>query len=119
MKTDIVELWRQLLGDLPRKLWHAFSTTDVFYHNLQLATSLTAFEYETLLMSSGIIFKKGDVTMYSKAQLDHLQEGLKDSFTIYINRSKIERNGNAKIILLDLSIKLTRLLHEKENNIAK
>ncbi|PCI08217.1 MAG: DNA polymerase III subunit delta' [Flavobacteriaceae bacterium] len=27
----------------------------------------------------------------------------------------IERNGNAKIILLDLSIKLTRLLHAKEN----
>ena len=26
----------------------------------------------------------------------------------------IERNGNAKIILLDLSIKLTRLLHIKE-----
>jgi DNA polymerase-3 subunit delta' len=28
----------------------------------------------------------------------------------------IERNGNAKIILLDLSIKLTRLLHTKENS---
>ncbi len=27
----------------------------------------------------------------------------------------IERNGNAKIILLDLSIKLTRFLHQKEN----
>ncbi|HHC79890.1 MAG TPA: DNA polymerase III subunit delta' [Flavobacteriia bacterium] len=27
----------------------------------------------------------------------------------------IERNGNAKIILLDLSIKLTRLLHQKES----
>jgi len=26
----------------------------------------------------------------------------------------IERNGNAKIILLDLSIKLTRFLHKKE-----
>ena len=26
----------------------------------------------------------------------------------------IERNANAKIILLDLSIKLTRLLHKKE-----
>ena len=26
----------------------------------------------------------------------------------------IERNGNSKIILLDLSIKLTRLLHQKE-----
>ena len=29
----------------------------------------------------------------------------------------IERNGNAKIILLDLSIKLTRLLHAKEDKI--
>ena len=29
----------------------------------------------------------------------------------------IERNGNAKIILLDLSIKLTRLLHTKEQQI--
>ena len=26
----------------------------------------------------------------------------------------IERNGNARIILLDLSMKLTRLLHKKE-----
>jgi len=29
----------------------------------------------------------------------------------------IERNGNAKIILLDLSIKLTRLLHAKETSV--
>jgi DNA polymerase-3 subunit delta' len=29
----------------------------------------------------------------------------------------IERNGNAKIILLDLSIKLTRLLHQKEKQL--
>ena len=29
----------------------------------------------------------------------------------------IERNGNAKIILLDLSMKLTRFLHKKEENI--
>ena len=28
----------------------------------------------------------------------------------------IERNGNPKIILLDLSIKLTRLLHTKEGS---
>lgn len=31
----------------------------------------------------------------------------------------IERNGNAKIILLDLSIKLTRQLHTKENSIQQ
>jgi DNA polymerase-3 subunit delta' len=29
----------------------------------------------------------------------------------------IERNGNAKIILLDLSMKLTRFLHKKEKTI--
>ena len=29
----------------------------------------------------------------------------------------IERNGNAKIILLDLSMKLTRFLHKKEKKI--
>ena len=28
----------------------------------------------------------------------------------------IERNGNAKIILLDLSMKLTRFLHQKEEH---
>ena len=84
MEEDILELWRQLLEHLPRNLWYAFSTTDTCHHNLQLATSLTAFEYETLLMSSRIIFKKGDVTMYSKAQLDYLQEGLKETLTIYM-----------------------------------
>ena len=31
----------------------------------------------------------------------------------------IERNGNAKVILLDVSIKLTRLLHTKEAKINK
>ncbi|MBL4604800.1 MAG: DNA polymerase III subunit delta', partial [Flavobacteriaceae bacterium] len=30
----------------------------------------------------------------------------------------IERNGNAKIILLDLSMKLTRFLHKKETNVS-
>ena len=29
----------------------------------------------------------------------------------------IERNGNAKIILLDLSMKLTRFLHKKEEKL--
>jgi hypothetical protein len=58
MKEDMLKIWRQLLACLPRNLWHAFGTTDAFQHNLQLATSLTAFEYETFLMKSGIIFKK-------------------------------------------------------------
>ena len=89
----MLKIWRQLLACLPRNLWHAFGTTDAFQHNLQLATSLTAFEYETFLMKSGIIFKKRDITMFSKAQLDHLQEGLKETLTIHISCSRIEQNG--------------------------
>ena len=33
--------------------------------------------------------------MFSKAQLDHLQEGLKKTMAIHISRSKIERSGKA------------------------
>jgi DNA polymerase-3 subunit delta' len=42
------------------------------------------------------------------ANIESINQALNDA--IY----HIERNGNAKIILLDLSIKLTRLLHQKE-----
>ena len=33
--------------------------------------------------------------MFSKAQLDNLQEGLKKTLAIHISRSKIERSGKA------------------------
>jgi hypothetical protein len=41
------------------------------------------------------------------------------TYTIYLKNSDamyhVERNGNAKIILTDLSIKLTRLIHKNNN----
>lgn len=42
------------------------------------------------------------------ANIEHINKALEDA--IY----HIERNGNAKIILLDLSMQLTRYLHQKE-----
>lgn len=78
-------------------------------------------------------FRQALLHNYSAEKLVYIQpksEGFKlENFAPYIHGTNIleinkelnkaiyhiERNGNAKIILLDLSIKLTRLLHLKEN----
>ena len=41
--------------------------------------------------------------------MDHLKEEIEKAIF------HIERNGNAKIIFTDVSIRLTRLIHRKEN----
>jgi len=93
MAQDLVELLKQLLRGLPERIWHTFTTTDVFYHSIQVATNLTEAGYNTLLLSSGILFKRGEITMFSKAQLDHLQTALKGSMILSITRSQLQKKG--------------------------
>ena len=94
MEEDLVDLWSQLLLPLRRRVWYAFTPSDAFKCNLQSATSLNQFQYETILQASGILCKKGDNYTFSNSQLDYLQGVLRGRFLdIYINRSKIERNG--------------------------
>ncbi|WP_313580753.1 DNA polymerase III subunit delta' [Chishuiella sp.] len=80
------------------------------------------------------IFRQALLKTYQSNDLTFLKiesEGFKwDGFSPYINGANIEdilneineasyhidRNGNSKIILLDLSIKLTRFLHRKINS---
>ena len=71
---ELVEIWKQLFLGVQQDVWYAVITTADFRCNLQAATNLTEEEYNTLLLSSGILFKRGDVTMFNKAQLDHLQQ---------------------------------------------
>lgn len=52
---------------LPQNIWHAFITTDDFGCNLQAATNQAEAEYNTILLASAIMLKRGDVTMFSKA----------------------------------------------------
>ena len=73
MKENLVEIWKQLRAGLPRNLWHTFSTTSSYEYNLQAATSLNLVEYETILLASGIMVKKGDTMVYSNSKLDYLQ----------------------------------------------
>jgi hypothetical protein len=93
MKENLVEIWRQLLRGLPRNLWFTISTTSSYEYNLQAATSLNLVEYETILLASGIMVKKGDTTVYSYGKLEYLQGILRGRLDIHICRSKIDRNG--------------------------
>ena len=58
-----------------------------------MAISLNALEYETLLLSSGIIFERGDIAMFRKAKLDYLQTALKENITLHITRSQLPGNN--------------------------
>ena len=91
---ELIEIWRQLLRGVQQDIWYALIIIDDFGCNLQTATNLAGEEYDSLLISSGITFKKGNITMIRKAKLDYLQTALKENIILHITLSKLERNGN-------------------------
>ena len=93
IQQELVEIWKQLFLGVQQDVWYAVITTDDFRCNLQAATNLTEEEYDTLLLSSGIIFKRGDITMFRKAKLDYLQTALKQNITLHISRIQLPGNN--------------------------
>jgi len=93
MQQEVVELLRQLLGGVQRNLWHAISATNLYNYTLQLATSLSIFEYESILLASGIMAKQGNTYAFKKNKLDELKDALKENLTLHITRSQIQRPG--------------------------
>ena len=94
IEQELVQIWKQLLRGVQRDIWYIIDDSEEFLPSLQMAISLNALEYETLLLSSGITFKRGDITMFSKAKLDYLQTALKENITLHISR--IQLPGNKK-----------------------
>ena len=94
IQQELVEIWKQVLRGVHQNTWHAVITDDDFACNLQAATNLTEAEYNNLLLSSGILFKRGGVTMVNKAQLDYLQAALvKENIILSITRSQLQKKG--------------------------
>ena len=93
IEQELVQIWKQLLRGVPQDIWYIIDDSEEFLPSLQMAISLNALEYETLLLSSGITFKRGDITMFSKAKLDYLQTALKENITLHITRSQLQRKG--------------------------
>jgi hypothetical protein len=53
---DIIDLLHQLLLQCPPNIWYAIKTTHNFDYNLQEAINLDDYQYETVLLASGLVF---------------------------------------------------------------
>jgi len=53
---DIIDLLHQFLLQCPPNIWHVIKTTDNFDYNLQQAINLDDYQYEAVLLASGLIF---------------------------------------------------------------
>jgi len=100
MEQGLVEIWRELLLDLLPKLWHAVTATDAFNWNLQQATRLTTFEYDSLLEASGIMVKYGASYACKVNRLECLKQALKErNLTVEIT-TRLQRKGEKIIFFI-------------------
>jgi hypothetical protein len=60
---------------------------------LQTAIDLNNFQYETMLLASGIMQRYGDNITFSRRHLESLKIQLQEDLEIYITSTKLERNG--------------------------
>jgi hypothetical protein len=70
---ELVDLLHHLLLHCHANIWHAIETTYHYDYNLQLAINLKDFQYETLLLASGIFNKRGNLLCISRQHIEELQ----------------------------------------------
>jgi hypothetical protein len=63
---ELVDLLYHLLLHCHANIWHAIKRSNQYDYNLQLAVSLNEYQYETLLLSSGILNKRGNLLCISR-----------------------------------------------------
>jgi hypothetical protein len=69
---DNIDLLHQLLLQCPPNIWHAIKKTNNFDYNLKEAINLDNYQYETVLLSSGLVFFRRDLLSINKARLQEL-----------------------------------------------
>ncbi len=89
-----MDLLYHLLLPLPRNIWYAISITDVFQPALQTATELNEFQYETLLLASGIFQRRGANIIVSRRHLENLRQHLQENIQLYYDLTSLERGGS-------------------------
>ena len=88
IQPNLMDLLYHLLVPLPRNIWHAVSITDAFQPTLQMATGLNEFQYETLLVASGIFQRRGANLVVSRRHLDYLRRQLQENIQLYDELTK-------------------------------
>ena len=66
---ELVDLLHHLLLHSPANIWHEIKTTNHYDYNLQLAINLNDYQYETILIASGIFAKRGNLLCISIEEL--------------------------------------------------
>ena len=118
----LVDLLHQLLAPIPRNIWHSLTYSDAFQHHLQTAVNLNEFQYETLLLASGILQRYGDNLVFSRRHLDSLKIQPQENLEVYFNQTKLlvnerkiyficigrPRHPNPKMQMRDNTIRVLR-----------
>ena len=80
---------------MPRGIWHALDVAANFSPSLQQSSGLTAFELETLLLSTGVIQWRGEETRFSLLAMENLQATFPTATSLHIQHHRLVR-GNPK-----------------------
>ncbi len=90
---ETVDLLRQLLSRCPANIWHEIKTTIHYDYNLQLAISLNDYQYESILLASGILNRRGNLLCTSRQHIEELQREVQENITLHYSKAKVQRNG--------------------------
>jgi hypothetical protein len=90
---ELVDLLHHLLLHCHANIWHAIKTTNQFDYNLQVAINLNDYQYETVLLASGILNKRGNLLCISRQHIEEQQRELQENITLHCSKAKVQRNG--------------------------
>jgi hypothetical protein len=90
---ELVDLLHHLLLHCHANIRHAIKTTNQFDYNLQVAINLNDYQYETVLLASGILNKRGNLLCISRQHIEELQREIQENVTLHCSKAKVQRYG--------------------------
>jgi hypothetical protein len=79
ISAEFIHLIRQLLQPLQQNIWYTVNVTDDFYPTLNAAIQLNNQHYQNLMLATGIIQRKGELTTISLRHLEFLKAALQEN----------------------------------------
>jgi len=94
--------FRQLLGQVQHRTWFIVDDFRDNLGNLVHAIKLNTRDYRTLLITSGILRRRGNELVISNGALQELTERLQPDMSIYITRARIlNRNTRNNFVAIN------------------
>ncbi len=90
---ELLDLEQHLFLHCCTNNWYAIKTTNHYDYNLQLAINLNYYQYQTILVASGIFTKRGNLLCISKQHIEELQTALQENIILHYFKAKVQSNG--------------------------